>query len=125
MWLLKPKPPRAKRVCRHCAGAFGLMRLNIPCCSPYCLAWDENMQRPELARPPDELVALLLPALPAPILAEAHSPTEAIECQQVRTEAQESSETATLPPPSALSNNTELTGPLNVANQSLTRIVLN
>jgi hypothetical protein len=50
MWLLKSKPPRAKGVCKHCAGAFGLLP-NIPNCSPYCLAWDENMQRPELARP--------------------------------------------------------------------------
>ncbi len=62
MWLFKAKPPRAKRVCNFCGGMFGLARPNFPYCSPYCVAWDENMKRPELARPPDQFqLPMLLP----------------------------------------------------------------
>jgi hypothetical protein len=55
MWLLKPKAPRAKRVCKFCAGMFGLARPHFPFCSAYCEAWFEHL--PD--QPPDELTKLL------------------------------------------------------------------
>jgi|SwirhisoilCB3_FD_contig_31_2416025_length_301_multi_2_in_0_out_0_1 hypothetical protein len=51
MWLLKPKPPRARRVCKFCAGPFGLVRPHAPFCSAYCEAWYKQ--------PPDQLEAVL------------------------------------------------------------------
>jgi hypothetical protein len=38
MWLLKPKPPRARRVCEFCPGPFGMVRPHAPFCSAYCEA---------------------------------------------------------------------------------------
>lgn len=70
--------------------------------------------------------------LPWPILAEAHSPTDAIECLQVSTEFRETlgnskAELATLPlgSPSALANNNGANGLTNAYYQRLRRTVLN
>lgn len=45
MWLLKPKPPRSKRVCKFCAGPFGMAKPHDPFCSAYCAALAEDKKR--------------------------------------------------------------------------------
>jgi hypothetical protein len=55
MWLLKPKPPRAKTTCNYCNKGFGLTRPNYPFCKPACR---ESFNK-AVYGPPDELVTLL------------------------------------------------------------------
>jgi hypothetical protein len=60
MWLLKPKPPRARRVCKFCAGPFGLVRPRDPFCSVYCEAWYANPSgqlEAVFRKPPDTMPA--------------------------------------------------------------------
>jgi hypothetical protein len=63
MWLLKPKPPRANRVCTYCGGCYGLARPRFPYCSPYCEAWAENEKLAPLVPGPhgDFIAALRYP----------------------------------------------------------------